>query len=132
MPSAVFAANYPPPPPTLQSSHAGIRREAGRTRALRNDDGRPPRAAGGHDGPGDGRDVPGGPTRGLLPKPAMAGETGAGYPDRNEEPGGCEGTDSECDGRVEEEALNQCVAIKVRQPWAQPTSEPLTSRRGEA
>src|SRR5215468_2135054 len=94
-------------PPTLQSSHASIRREAGRTRALRDHDGRSPRSSCRNDGSGNGRDVAGRSTWRLLPEPAMAGKTGSGYSDRDEEPGGREGIDSECDGGVEEKRLKE-------------------------
>src|SRR5882762_10053831 len=92
-------------PPTLQSDHAGIRRKAGRTRALRDHDGRSARTVGGHDGLGDRRDVAGRAARRLLPEPALAGETGDGYSARDEESGGCEGTDPERNGGVEAEKL---------------------------
>src|ERR1700726_3094127 len=103
MPCAYFArANYPPAEATLQSTHAGIRREAGRTGALRDHDGRSARTVGRDHGPRHRRDVIGGPARSLLPKSALAGQTSNGHSADHEGPDGREGTDSERDGRAEE------------------------------
>src|SRR5438270_12606602 len=87
----------------LQSPYAGIRREGGRTRALRNHDGRAARPLGRDHGRHHGCYGTGRSAWGLLPKPALAGQTCDGHSDHYEEPDGREGADPERDGRVEEE-----------------------------
>src|SRR5271165_3311741 len=89
----------------LQSSHAGIRREAGRVRTLRNHDGRAPRTPGCDHGHDHRRHGAGRTARRLLPEPALAGASGDGYSDGDEEFDRREGVDPERDGAVEENSL---------------------------
>src|ERR1700722_8805823 len=92
--------------PRLQSWHAGIRREAGRTGTLRNHDGRASRPPRRHHGYHHRRHGPGGPARRLLPEPALARQAGHGYSTHHEELDRRERTDPERDGGAEEEGLS--------------------------
>src|ERR1700677_4837169 len=94
--------NYAPRSRGLQSQHAGIRRETGRAGTLRNHDGRASRTPGRDHGYDYRRHGAGRTTRRLLPKPALAGQAGDGYPDGDEEFRRCEGADPERDGKAED------------------------------
>src|SRR5271155_3638383 len=98
---------------TLQSSDAGIRREAGRTGALRDHDGRAARSTRrdhGHDYRCHG---PGRAARRLLPEPTLAGEAGDGYPDHYEKSDRCQGVNPERDGAIEKESVIDSSISKI-------------------
>src|ERR1700732_5611542 len=86
----------------LQAPYAGIRRETGRTRTLRDHDGRAARTPGrdhGHDHRCYGAS---GSAWRLLPEPALAGQASDGHPDHHEESDRRKRADPERDGRGEE------------------------------
>src|SRR5580704_10764730 len=85
----------------LQSHHAGIRREAGRTGTLRDHVGCPAGATCGHYGHDHRCHGAGRATWRLLPEPALARQAGDGYSDGDEEFDRRERVDPERDGKAE-------------------------------
>src|ERR1051326_381139 len=98
---SVSAQLCPTHPRGYNQTHAGIRRKAGRIRALRDDDGRSSRPPGGHHGHDHRCHGPGRPAWRVLSKPALAGQTSDGYSDHHEESHRRKGANPERDGRTE-------------------------------
>jgi len=103
--------------PRLQSTDDSIRREARRTGALRNHDGRSSRPTRRHHGRHHRCDGFGRPARRLLPKPALARQARNGHSNHHEEPNGRKRTDPERDGRAEKTTLTGLTAKLAFPSW---------------